>query len=50
VLLKTLDNDNKWHEKSLTIGGNALADRLICWKGIGMHSVCADRLESGCSD
>jgi len=50
VLLKTLGNDNKWHEKCSMIGGNTLADRLICQKGIRMCSVSADRSELGCSD
>jgi hypothetical protein len=46
VLLKTLDNDNKWHGKCSMIGGNVLADRLNCRKCTGMCGVSADRSES----
>jgi hypothetical protein len=50
VLLKTLDNGDKWHGKCLTIGGNVLADRLNCRKGTGMRGVSADGSESGRGD
>jgi hypothetical protein len=46
VLLKTLDNGDKWHGKCLMIGGNVLADRLNCRKCSGMCGVSADRSES----
>jgi hypothetical protein len=50
VLLKTLDNDNKWHEKCSKIGGNVLADRLNCWKCIGMRGISVNRSELGRGD
>ena len=47
MLMKTLDNDNKWQGKCLTIGGNVLVDELNRRKCSGMCGVSADLLGVG---
>ena len=47
MLMKTLDNDNKWQGKCLTIGVNVLVDELNRWKCSGMCGVSADLLGVG---